>query len=74
MFFDYKKAFDSVPHRMLMECLSHLELHPLILSWLCSYLSNRQQFVRVSGENSQSIAVRSTRVSAGSSVISNLYQ
>ena len=59
VFFDYKKAFDSVPHRMLMECLSQLEFHPLILSWLCSYLSNRQQFVRVNGENSQSIAVRS---------------
>ena len=59
VFFDYKKAFDSVPHRMLMECLSHLEFHPLILSWLCSYLSNRQQFVCVSGKHSQSIAVRS---------------
>ena len=59
VFFDYKKAFDSVPHRMLMECLSQSGIHPHILSWLCSYLSNRQQFVRVNGENSQSIAVRS---------------
>ena len=55
----YKKAFDSVPHRMLMECLSQSGIHPHIQSWLCSYLSNRQQFVRVNGENSQSIAVRS---------------
>ena len=40
-----------------MECLSQSGIHPHILSWLCSYLSNRQQFVRVNGENSQSIAV-----------------
>ena len=79
--FDYKKAFDSVPHWMLMECLSHLELHPLISSWLCSNLSNRQEFVRVSGENSPSITVFTLEyrkdqcwVSAASSVIPNLYQ
>ena len=54
-----KKAFDSVPHGKLMERLSEVGFHPLILSWLCSYLSNRQQFVRVNGESSQPIVVRS---------------
>ena len=59
MYFDYKKVFDSVLHRKLMERLSEVGLHPLILSWLCSYISNRQQFVRVNGESSQPIVVRS---------------
>ena len=59
VFFDYKKAFDSVPHRRLMERLLHIGVQPLILSWLCSYLSNRQQYVRVNGENSRSTVVRS---------------
>ena len=54
-----QKAFDSVPHRKLMERLSEVGFHPLILSWLCSYLSNRQQFVRVNGESSQPIVVHS---------------
>ena len=42
-----------------MKCLSQLGVHPLILAWLCSYLSNRQRFVCVNGESSQSIALRS---------------
>ena len=58
-FFDYKKAFDSVPHRRLMERLLHIGIQPLILSWLCSYLSNRQQYVRVNSENSRSTVVHS---------------
>ena len=42
-----------------MERLSEVCFHKLILSWLCSYLSNRQQFVRVNVESSQPIVVRS---------------
>ena len=53
VYFDYKKAFDHVPHRKLMDRLSKVGFHPLILSWLSSYLSNRQQFVSVNGESSQ---------------------
>ena len=59
VFFDYRKAFYSVPHRILMERLSQFGFDPLSLSWICSYLSNRQQFVRVNGENSQSTVVHS---------------
>ena len=57
VFFDFKKAFDSVPHQKMMEKLSQLDLPPSILSWLCSYLSGRRQFVLVNGENSKSTLI-----------------
>ena len=43
VFFDFKKAFDTVSHRMLINKLEYLNLHPLILNWLYSYLSLRNQ-------------------------------
>ena len=33
VFVDYKKAFNSVFHRKLMERLLHIGVQPLILSW-----------------------------------------
>ena len=34
IFFDLKKAFDTVPHRRLMDRLSELRIHPLLLTWV----------------------------------------
>ena len=59
VFFDYRKAFDSVPHRRLMDRLFQIGFHPSILAWICSYLSNRQQAVLVNGESSRPTVVRS---------------
>ena len=59
VFLDFKKAFDSVPHRRLMEKLTQLGLQSNILSWLCSYLSGREQYVLVNGKHSKSTLVRS---------------
>ena len=53
MFFDFKKAFNTVPHRKLMNVLCEIDTHPVLLSWLCSYLSLRQQYVMVNGEHSE---------------------
>ena len=53
MFFYFKKAFDTVPHRKLMNILCEIDTHPVLLSWLCSYLSGRQQYVMVNGEHSE---------------------
>ena len=39
IFFNFQKAFDTVPHRRFMEKLKQLHLHPLIVSWLHSYLT-----------------------------------
>ena len=42
-----------------MEKLTQLGLQPNILSWLCSYLSGREQYVLVNGKHSKSTLVRS---------------
>ena len=52
VFFDLRKAFDSVPHRYLLDQLSTLNgnLCPQLLQWIHSYLSDRSQVVAVGGE------------------------
>ena len=50
IFFDLRKAFDSVPHMHLIDKLSSLQLCPHILQWIHSYLSDRSQVVAVGGE------------------------
>ena len=54
VFFDFRKAFDTVPHRRLMTRLVELGIHPTLLAWLCSYLSRRCQHVVVNGQSSSS--------------------
>ena len=49
----------QVPHQTLMTRLSELKLHLCLLSWICSYLSNRRQHVVVNGESSFSLDVLS---------------
>ena len=39
IFFDFKNAFNTVPRRKLLDKLCEIESRPLLLSWLCSYLS-----------------------------------
>ena len=59
MFFDLKKAFDSVPHRTLMSKLKNLDLDNYILHWICSYLTDRVQQVVVAGASSSITPVTS---------------
>ena len=65
VFFDFQKAFDTVPHRILMERLKQLHLDAFIIAWLGSYLTARHQSVVVNGTTSQAIPVISG-VSQGS--------
>ena len=53
VFFYFKKAFDTVSHRKLMNILCEIGTHPVLLSWLCSYLSRRQQYVLLNGMHSE---------------------
>ena len=59
IFFDLRKAFDSVPHRLLVDKLTSLGLDAHIISWITSYLTNRKQHVVVCGESSQDAPVLS---------------
>ena len=52
VFFDLHKAFDSVPHRALLEKLKAIHLNEHIIKWICSYLTNRKQHVIINGESS----------------------
>ena len=58
IFFDVRKAFDSVPHKALMEKMQMIGLDDYLLHWLHSYLTNRKQIV-VEGESSDELSVLS---------------
>ena len=57
IFFDLKKAFDSVPHHLLLQKLVVIETDPYIVQWIRSYLTCRSQVVVVGGEQSSSLPV-----------------
>lgn len=59
MFFDFRKVFDSMPHCSLLNKLEDINLHPLLLSWIHSYLSGRTQKVVVNGVTSNPLPVNS---------------
>ena len=59
VFFDVKKAFDSVPHITLLKRLQSLNFNEYLLKWVHSYLLERKQFVGIDGSNSGSLHVLS---------------
>ena len=59
VFFDYRKAFDSVPHRLLLRKLRDLKVNFYILKWITVYLTNRKQYVCVDGSSSDVLPVSS---------------
>ena len=59
IFFDLKKAFDSVSHGLLLDKLNICGFHPNIIAWIYSYLADKSQHVVVNCVRSQSIHVRS---------------
>ena len=50
--FDFSKAFDVVPHSVLMGKLSLLGVSGCLYEWIGSFLSNRSMHVSVSGSHS----------------------
>ena len=52
VFFDLRKAFDSVPHQPLLDTLSSTGIPPHLIIWLRNYLRNRSQQVVLNGSSS----------------------
>ena len=60
IFYDLKKAFDSVPHLPLLAKLSSFGIHPSIVSWVTSYLTSRSQQVVLNGVTSLEVYLDTT--------------
>lgn len=59
IFMDYSKAFDRVPHDKLVQKLNLLGLNQVLISWICSYLEGRMQYVSCNKVCSPPLAVYS---------------
>ena len=74
IFFDLKKALNSVPHCTLIDKLKNINLNPLLLHWIKSYgnsLGGVNKSYIVNGEKSDTLPVLSG-VPQGSVVIGPL--
>ena len=47
VFVDFKKAFDTVNHAILLKKMEHFGIRGLLNQWFRSYLSNRKQYVSI---------------------------
>ena len=59
VFFDIKKAFDTVPHEQILLSLERIGISGSLLSWFSNYLSGRTQRVVINGTTSDTCEVTS---------------
>jgi ribonuclease P/MRP protein subunit RPP40 len=57
--FDFQRAFDKVPHKLLLEALNSLGLHATTLSWFSSFFQGRTQQVIINSVASRTVEVMS---------------
>ena len=58
-YMDFRKAFDSVPHKRLILKLEIYGVGGNILKWVEDFLTDREQYVSVEGQNSTKMKVSS---------------
>ena len=56
---DFAKAFDKVPHQRLLRKMKDIGIVGNVLNWVRSFLTGRNQRVRVENESSNSVPVKS---------------
>ena len=52
LFLDFRKAFDSVNHEILISKLNTCGVLGIALEWFHSYLANREQYVSINNIDS----------------------
>ena len=52
IYMDFKKAFDTVPHKRLISKIISLNISKEIVNWIEAFISNRRQKVAVNGKES----------------------
>jgi len=57
IYLDFSKAFDSIPHHLLVHKLKTFGFHSNLLNWFSDYLSNRRQRVVIEGVSSDWLPV-----------------
>jgi hypothetical protein len=57
VFIDLAKAFDTVDHQILLHKLQHYGIRGAPLQWFQSYLTNRQQYVRIDDHESRMASI-----------------
>ena len=58
-FLDFRKAFDTVPHKRLLQKLEAYGIKGKLLSWIKAFLTERRQRVIVQGSKSEWVSVDS---------------
>ena len=48
---DFMKAFDTVPHKRLINVLQYYSFQDPVLSWVKAFLFNRRQRIVINGTN-----------------------
>ena len=56
-FLDFSKAFDHIDHTILVNKLIHLGVRGFIIQWICSFLCDRRQAVKIKNIVSPSMPV-----------------
>ena len=59
IFLDFSKAFDKVPHNLLLHKLKTFGFNNKLLNWFTDYLSERSKTVIVEGKQSENFPVTS---------------
>jgi retron-type reverse transcriptase len=50
IYIDFKQAYDTVDHTVLIHKLSKLGISDYLLTWIFEYLNNREHYVRIGSE------------------------